>query len=356
MFMNKFACSALALAAAGSVGFADPADDGEWLGLDQDLVDLHATTSLQGGGPSIGALLRSYYVSPDDDISPDTAGWLFQDVDLWLEGEVGDFDWRVSLDYGDDYFFGSSPSGSFFSDSVLEDAFATWNIGDDFDVTWGQFKFGHTLSSDVDPEDQVLISRTLIGGYFDDWMHGVMVGGDFEEFTWRAAIQNGDDGLGDEYKLSARGEYHMNGGSGGKKAMEGAMGAGDDIMATIGVFFADDGVYDDGQSFGIDFHANMDVFSVGGEYADFDTDIGDASPWAITGSMLFGDDEFEAALRFEDADDSDDTTAFTAGVNWYLTGRNAYWSLNFTDISSDDSFSEGSLFALGLSVGATRAN
>lgn len=351
--MNKFACSALALAAAGSVGFADPADDGEWLGLDQDLVDLHATT-LQGGGPRIGALIRSYWIDTDNDIEDligaDISGWTFQDVDIWLEGEIGDFDWRVSLDYGED-----SLSGSLFgSSSVLEDAYATWHIGDDFDITWGQFKFGHTLSSDVDPEDQVLITRSIIGQFFDFWDHGVMVGGDFEDFTWRVAATNGIDSIEDKYFISGRAEYNLNGGAGGMKGMEGAVGAGDDIMATIGIFGGDEGSVDNGQVYGADFAATMDVFSLAGEFAGFDEDLTDSNPYSITASMVFGDEEFEGAVRYEDLDDDGDTTAITGGVNWYLTGRNAYWSLNYTSFDSDDAGDDGGVIAVGLNVGASR--
>lgn len=100
--MNKFACSALALAAAGSIGFADPAtyklDGGEWLGLDKDIVDLQLTTMDSHGG-TVGALIRSRYTSVDDDLADDLAGFGLTDVDLWTSGSVGDFDWRISADF-----------------------------------------------------------------------------------------------------------------------------------------------------------------------------------------------------------------------------------------------------------------
>jgi hypothetical protein len=100
----------------------------------------------------------------------------------------------------------------------------------------------------------------------------------------------------------------------------------------------------------------MSVFSVAGEVASLDDDLGDITPWSVTASMIFGDDEFEGALRYESLDDDDDTSLMTAGVNWYLTGRNAYWSLNYQAFDSDDSDIDGDIIAVGLNVGASRPN
>lgn len=151
----------------------------------------------------------------------------------------------------------------------------------------------------------------------------------------------------------------MNGGSGGQSGMEGAMGAGDDIAATIGLFWTNDDGFDDDMDVamsGLDFQATMGQFSLAGELASMDDDIEDAtgidSPWSLTASMMFGDDEFEAALRLQDLDDTADTTVTAVGVNWYQTGRNAYWSLNYTDYDNDAG--DGSVIGVGLSVGASR--
>ena len=201
--MNKFVCSALALAAASSVGSATDGSD-EWLGLDQEINALTSSVSPQGGGVDVGALIRSSYLNVDDDLTESSSvsgspgfnddeigGFVFQDVDVWLEGEIGDFDWRVNIDFDDgeeddfdkgtsldDLFdildFGSGGTGG---GAQLEDAYADWDVNENFSIMWGQFKFPTLLSNQVDPNHQIFIDRTILGQLFDDWDLGAMVHG-----------------------------------------------------------------------------------------------------------------------------------------------------------------------------------
>jgi hypothetical protein len=48
-------------------------------------------------------------------------------------------------------------------------------------------------------------------------------------------------------------------------------------------------------------------------------------------------DMYEAAVRYEDADDTDDTTAWSAVVNRYVQGHDIKVQVQYTTIDSDAS-------------------
>ena len=87
--MNKFIFSAIAIAAASSTS---QAAEGDWLQLDQDIASLSSSVA-QGGGIDMGAIIRNSY--RDGDV---VGGWEFDDVDVWLEGSLEEFDWRISFE------------------------------------------------------------------------------------------------------------------------------------------------------------------------------------------------------------------------------------------------------------------
>jgi hypothetical protein len=62
-------------------------------------------------------------------------------------------------------------------------------------------------------------------------------------------------------------------------------------------------------------------------------------------------DMYEAALRYEAADDDADTTAWTAGVNRYVQGHDIKWTLQVLHTDSDDTTNEIDEWTLGLTVG-----
>ena len=367
--MNKFVFGALAAAACGSVGFAGN-DDGTWSGLDQELRSL-ATLPAQGGGPDIGALIRSSYASVDSDLmgpssTTEIGGWVFQDVDIWAEGEVGDFDWRVSFDLdgsssgGLGSFSGLGLAGVSMGTgggAALEDAYADWAVADNVAITWGQFKAPKLLTQSVDPENQLFINRSFLGAAFDSWDAGVMAHGDAADFDWWVAIQNGADGIVDEYAITARGQYDINGGAGG---MEGSQGSSDDLAATLGIMWCqDDGLgaaATDNTIFGIDGAGSMGAFGGGFEFADLDRDVGDGTPWAIYVSYMLSPDQWEAAVRHEDVELGTTTaTRTTLGINWLQAGNNAKIQLNVSNVEIDNTTFDGTVFELGLTVGSSRS-
>ena len=73
-------------------------------------------------------------------------------------------------------------------------------------------------------------------------------------------------------------------------------------------------------------------------------------PWTATASWLFLD-SWEAAVRYEDLDDTDSTTVISVGVNRYSAGHNLKWTAQYSTVDSDNAAIE----ADEISVGATLA-
>lgn len=409
--MNKLILGALALGTA-SPAFAGEAD--EWLGLDREISTLNTAVTTQGGGVDVGALIRSSYAQVDDELAgltapddPDFGGWVFQDVDVWLEGEVGDFDWRVHVDFSgiqedadgldalvslaefsdpgmakgfSSDFIASIAAGSSYSNTgggaALQDAWGDWEFADNFQLRWGQFKFPTTLSTQVDPNRQALINRSVIGAAFDSWDLGAMVYGDYSDaegsgFAWWLGIQNGIDGTFDEYRFSGRAEYRQDmGGNTFENRQEGGLGIANNGWVVGAAYVSDDGnetFFGPGYGltvFAIDAAINWNGWGGHLEFAnmDFDTLGGtssgaDGTPWSVMISYLLTAD-LEAAVRYQSTDDFlADLTILTFGISWFLSGHDAKWMLNFSNIESDlNSLStfDGSIIELGLSLGNSR--
>ena len=327
--MNKFIFSAIAIAAASSTS---QAAEGDWLQLDQDIASLSSSVA-QGGGIDMGAIIRNSYRDGNTE-----GGWSFEDVDVWLEGSLEEFDWRVSMDLD---------SGS----AVLEDAWVRWACGEDIGITWGQFKQNLVRSAIVDPENLLFIDRSLIGTEFDRWDNGIQVDGDMSGFMWSLAAQNGSDGTGDSLAFGAHVGYHI---GNGVTMSEGAMKGGEEFDATIGVGYFDE--QDDGFDaiLLIDCAFTVGPISGGVELADggYDAVLSGSdgtNPWALMVGYLLADN-LELGFRHEDRDNTADEYRSTFGLNWYLHGHNAKWQINYID---DDALTD-QVIAIGLTVGKSR--
>jgi hypothetical protein len=351
------------LAAPLSAGVTAPSTS-DWSALDASLAI--PTRDGAGAAPSMGALVRSSLDFSSDDgyvigvDSEDLQGVRFQDAMLWASGTVGEFYWRLSLDFASSNGEPANSGADGIGGASLEDAFAQWTCTEShLRITMGQFKCPPLRSSVTSKHSLLFIDRTILGQRFEVWSPGLAVDGKFDAFAWKVAAQNGADGASEDFALTARGEYHLNGGIG---SGEGAMGGtGDGIQGTIGVTYFDEGELQDGSMIAADATLVFDQqFSVAAEVADLDDDLGPMmftvaegnTPWALTGSWLTPSREWEVALRLQDHDDDDDTQVVSGGLNWYHGGHNAKWQLNVSDYSSDVSANEGTLIQIGLTVGS----
>jgi hypothetical protein len=343
----------------------------EWLRLDREIESIAQTVEPQAEtGVRIGGLVRSSFnISSDVMFEPapgsDLGGFQFQDIVVWVEGTVGDFDVRISMN-GADYSNGnntawpptnpSSGAGSM----VVQDAYGRWNINEAFRVYMGQFKCPVLMSSLVWQGNLIMIDRTRLGQMFDVWQPGAAVTWDSDRLHLKLAVQNGADGVTDEYGMVARGEFKIGAGA---NQQEGAYGNQGGTNATIGAAYFNDGSQIGGNDLGtaiaIDGYAQIGNFSVHAEIADFDEELAgnmglstsgaDAMPFSATVGFLLPAQTIELAARFQDMDDDAGTTAIGGGVNYYSHGHDAKWQLNVSQLDND--LDDGMIIQLGLAVG-----
>ena len=215
----------------------------------------------------------------------------------------------------------------------------------------GQFRPPFMWSSQVDEDKFLLLSRTVNGAIWASRDNGVMLNGTFEQIGWYVAAQNGADSVGDDLAFTGRVDFDALGA--GIGLQEGAYNAADESTLTVGVAFHDDGALSDGTAIGADGVYTMGAFSAHAEIVDYDADfsvVGDTTPFSVTASYMVSPDEYEIAVRFEDADDSADTSRITLGVNRYITGHDAKWGINYTTTDSDSAILEVDVVSVGLTL------
>jgi Phosphate-selective porin O and P len=368
---------------------AAPASD--WLGLSGELNGLTSTLQDQMGPTTVGGLIRGAVYNTGDFAATggdDILGALLDDAKLFAKGSLGDFDWRIMFDFAtpgggafspfggpslpSNYtptWLGAAVSGLESDSSAnLQEAYGTWNFSEEIGLSFGRFRAHRSFSNTVYSEQLLFQHRTLIGetGYrFDEGveLHGQYGG----PLTWFIAAQNGVDGLTEDFELIGRVEWAFGAGaSNGEGAIvaPGGNQTADEFNGAVGATYGDEGAASDGSYYGVDFVGRVSGFFFNAEFFQYDDDwAGILGPtlgttftegpafYSGTVGYLLPDDHWELAARYQDLDDAADTTVLSLGVNYYVTGHNAKWQLNYSDVSSDSSSVEGSLISLGLTLG-----
>jgi hypothetical protein len=356
--MKKLVCSAIALSLTSATGFASGSD---WSTLDQEVQALAASlsNSQDGGGMSLNGMIRSYYASSSD-IQPfggdDLGGFVVIDARIGVSGERGDYTYDVLLDLGDNDIGGAA----------ILDAFATFPIGGTVKGRFGQFRPGISRSGLVYAQNMMFVDRGIVGAMFAGRQPGGGVFGEFDQFNWRVDFMNGDDSVADELLIAVRGTFAVLGT--GKDLTEGAYGGTEDLSAVVGLSFYDDGSQDDSAGFVIDFHGGTSVYSFGLDIADLDDDLmgglvdpdttnfllnaiqPDSTPFSLYGTYMFQPEKWEVGLRYEDADDSNDSTKIDIIVSNYIDGHNAKWGFQYSTIDSDAAALEVDIIYLQLQL------
>ncbi|MCB1003827.1 MAG: hypothetical protein KDB35_06540 [Acidimicrobiales bacterium] len=342
--MNKFVTGALAVTLVGTTGFAS---DSEWPELDRELEALSSTLSAQGSGPNLsGWGIVGWNFSGDDPYlvgGEDHSGAAFESIRVNVEGGTAGYAYHLSFDLA---------SGS----AELLDAYGRWDFSDNLHGQIGNFRKPFLQSGLLDRNRTVMIRRTNIAlsmgmglvGNLVGRDTGVQIDGDFEQIAWAIAVQNGADSVADEYLLTGRVSVDIMG-EGAGQWVEGAYNAPDGTNLSVGLAFCDDGFYNDGSRIGLEAYLTNGPFAASAEVVDNDTDVGDNTPWDATFSWMFND-MWEAALRWEDRDDTADTNDLTLGVNRYVSGHDAKWQLNWRSSDSDSAAIDGDLITLALAV------
>jgi hypothetical protein len=343
--MKKLVCSAIALSLTSAAGFASGSD---WSNLDQEVQALAASMSgpQDGGGMQITGVIRSYYANSGDLFVPpsgnDLGGFILENARIGVSGARGDYTYDVLLDLADE------DSGG----AIVLDAVATFPIGGTVKGRFGQYRAGISRSGLVYIQHMMFVDRGIVGSLFAGRQQGGGVFGEFDQFNWRVDVMNGDDGVGDDLLIAARGTFDVLGT--GRDLTEGAYGGTEDLSGAIGLAYFDDALYDDATGFVIDFHGGTNVYSFGLDVvlidddlpssSTFDADLTnfltlflepDSNPFSLYGTYMFQPEKWEVGLRYEDADDSFDATKIDIIVSNYIDGHNAKWGFQYSTIDSD---------------------
>ncbi len=354
--------TALILLASSALA-SDPANDFSLLARDIERLESHLESSSQSA-VNIGYLLRSSYGTSGDDLyepapGQDLGGFRMQDASLWFQGYVGGYEVFLRADASDATDW--PPIGGGQPGVVnMRDAWARAPLAEGVNLYFGNFRCPVVNSGMLDEGKLLMIDRTRIGQFFDVYQAGAAVVADIDAFHIKLAAQNGGDGAADELGLVARAEYKVGEGA---KQREGALGA-EGFDATIGLgYFEDGGMGNEFDAFIADAYATYDQFSLHAEVVDMGGDLaamtvgnaGGESATPYTATLGFRIDErFEVALRYQDLDDTNDTTQIGGGFNYYVAGHAAKWQVNVSqyDNASDD----GLLIQVGLSLGSAFPN
>lgn len=376
--MKKFVTVALATAVAGSASFADP-NDNEWLELDSEINNLATNLRPARDGHGWSALIRSTYTASFDNAGtgpgdvPDISGFEFDDIDVAFWGGASEYGWRVNVDLD-----GNTGSGQV----ALEDAYVFWDCGG-FTATMGQFKPRVLRSGYVDPENQLMINRTVLGSKYDFWDLGIQASGSMEDISWMASILNGfgSSGGGDAAPsaFAVRGEFNLGEAASSNNTAaltEGALGGGEELNATIGLaFYLDDTTPGDVWAAFADINGNMGPIGFGAEIGILGDDLvtgtaadfsnlampivltGDSVPFNVTGSYLVNE-QIEIGGRLEILDNDgpagNDNTVLSVVANYYQSEHSAKWQAQWSHFNGNGSAQDGSIFQIGLVVGGSR--
>ena len=329
---------------------------GTWLALDREIERLAKAQGTNGGhGLRVGGVFKLNYANSDEFVPPtstnELGGFVFDNLRISAEGYSGDFEFLIQYE--------AAIAGSV-STPINIDAWVRRYVSDHVRVTVGNQLRPFLGSSLTEPENLLFILRTTDGQFWHSRDQAVKLDGAYENgLAWALSVENGGDGAGDELAYTGRLAWHALGG--GVSEVEGALGSRDETRLTVAAAYHDDeSAADDGDVLALEAQASHGPFWFQGEWLDYADDGGagagiysvasDTSPWSAAFSYMFVPDKYEAAVRWQDLDDTIDTQAFTLGVNRYEAGRDVMWQVNYVDVSADSPGIDTKTFAVGLTV------
>jgi hypothetical protein len=293
-------------------------------------------STLQDGGSSVewGGQIQFRYIwnSRDDDAleDDDAIGFQTRRTKLWAKGEIAE-NWSIEV------VAAAHRDGGLFE---LQNAFVRYQINEQADLQWGQFKLPFMRQESVSSARQLTVERSIMNETFNqDYSQGIQYSNTGDQFRFAAAFSDGfvpttinsdfTSGAEADWAITGRGEFMWNG----------EWSSFNDFTSPQGSAFA--GMF----GFAGHWQSGGDTFATG------DMDV-----WSITGDLSLEGDGWnvfaDAMWRNTDPAGGTDTDDWGVGVqggwylnaDWELVGR---WSLVVPDGDrvGDDEFNE---FALGM--------
>lgn len=351
--MKKLVISALAASMASATALAS---ESEWASLDRDVQALSASLSgLEASAIKFSGYIRTaYYSENNDPPAADTGDFAILNARLKAEGTRGDIGYVLQVGFED-----AGTAG------LLKDAYVNIPVGENLKVRAGQFKGIIARDSLVSASRLFFANRSEIGDLFSSRREGIALMGTFDTFDWAVTVQDGTDLGADDYLIALRGEIDFLGD--GVDPVEGAYGAPEEIEGTAGVSYWDDGFLNDGNGFLFQGTLASNMYSVNVWVADLGRDLvtsngaatylmADTTPYGVMGTFMLTQPTaeqggWELGARFQDADDLMNTNIIDLGVNYYGSGHDYKYFLQYRNIDSDDLAVDGDAFLLGLNLG-----
>jgi hypothetical protein len=341
------------LALASLTGLSSTHD---WQTLDMELTTLAQAAPQAGnagagvsGWVQVSARLQEDGVDTNADTvgDADELGFLVDQVRLHFQGKVTpDTEYKIGVDI-------------LTSTTDLQDAYIRWTLAEGQTLTAGRFLRPGFKSGMLPKLKLFFLQRTRIGALMYRHDLGALGGMKLGPALVQAAISNGDDDQQEDLAYTlAVGADLLGKGAG---SVEGGWGAAEGTNLYGSVFAFDDGSFDDGAAFGAESHLTTQGFTVSAELASFGDELNynpnpkqvgeeGSTPWGVTLSYLFAE-RWEAAVRYEDYDDAENRTRWTAGANHYLAGHNLKWTLQYLATDSDSPTEPEAEYALGATLG-----
>lgn len=364
--MKKLVFSACALTLTCGTAVANNSD---WDQLDNDVQALSANLQdMEGGGMTIGGRIRAAYASSGDITvgTNDLGGFQLYNARLFAHGTTAaGVGYRLEND---------------FATGNLLDAYIDVSAGETIDIRLGQFRAYVLAESQIDSGNLFFIDRSVNAASFAGRQQGLAVSGDMEAFNWAITIQDGSDGATGPGATDGDGDdlfYALHAGmdfmGAGTSMVEGAYGAGDDMTASAGVTYYDDGGAADGGGFAVEAGAQSSQFSISANFvsrddsgvgSNFDVNDphvmltnpayvaaateGDNTPWSLMGTFALNE-SWELGIRYQDLDDTNSTDVMDIGANYYVDGHAMKYIINWTSVGSDAGDTD--LIRIGFNAG-----
>lgn len=333
------------IAALAPNGEATIDRDTEWMSLDRELEALATSSQAPANGIRIWGYIRTAYSHGDVDVDndgiedageTDVGGFRLLQVRPYFVMTQGDFTTTISLE---------NNNGT----ARLFHAFSSWKLKNGIKVSFGRFKQPFLRTFMLSDEKTVLVERTNTAATTGRFDIGAMIDGLCMEdrIHYWLAVQNGDDGLQDEFFITGKIAWTPIGQE--VPMAEGALVARDEPDLTVALMARDDGTYDNGTSIGVEAVFNKRPFSVQADIVDLDDDVGDRTPLSATVGYLL-QPQWELIARYDDTDNVFDTNRITLGANYYVQGHEIKWQFNVGQNDADTGGSDGGFAQAGLVV------
>jgi hypothetical protein len=381
--MNKFVIGAVVLTSASSLAYAGGSETKEWSSLDRDILTLNSAAAPTAEVVVSGFIRTRASHSNDVDVDGNAAngdqelsGFTMDNTRAVLDINQGDFGAHLAVDAVE---FNPTTLTNDFGNIFVLDAYATAKLAEGWMGQIGRFRAPFLASALVEENNMLLLDRTFNGQIWDARSEGVQVGATYDRIGLMLALQNGSDGLMNGYMWTGRITFTPMGAIGNQ---EGAYGTGGDTCLRLAAAYSDDtddatGHEQKGEVFAVEANLTQGGFSLHGEVVDYQDDVtshsdvnlstgqinnsphvppgagfhGSETPWSATAGYLV-QPNVEVVARYEDLDDSDNTSGVTIGLNFYGAGHNAKVTVQGTRLDSDDPDKEVDTVALGVCVGA----